>query len=76
MMHVYLASDPAKGNVLDFSGMMAAYTQFCGTKEQPNEPARCRWPPCRCGPLVEIEVMAVRTKYSLAAITSERNPKS
>jgi enamine deaminase RidA (YjgF/YER057c/UK114 family) len=26
MMHVYLAGDPAKGNKLDFPGMMAAYT--------------------------------------------------
>ena len=40
MMHVYLAADPAMGGKMDFAGMMAAYTQYFGTKEQPNKPAR------------------------------------
>ncbi len=40
MMHVYLVGDPAMGNKMDFAGMMAAYTKFFGTAEQPNKPAR------------------------------------
>ena len=46
MMHVYLAADPAKDDKMDFDGMMAGYTQFFGTRDQPNKPARapqCRW---------------------------------
>ena len=39
-MTVYLVGDPAKGGRMDFEGFMAAYTQFFGTKEQPNLPAR------------------------------------
>ena len=38
MMHVYLAADPATGK-MDFSGFMGGYTQFFGTKDQPNKPA-------------------------------------
>lgn len=64
MMHVYMAGDPAKGGKLDFPGMMAAYSRFFGTKEQPNKPARSTvqvaalvapWA------LVEIEVIAVKS---------------
>src|SRR5277367_4028753 len=40
MMHVYLGGDPAKDGKMDFAGMMAGYTQFFGTKDQPNKPAR------------------------------------
>src|ERR1700749_2652173 len=39
-MTVFLAGDPAKDNKLDFAGLQAAYTQFFGTKDQPNKPAR------------------------------------
>src|SRR5450755_3898347 len=39
MMRVYLGADPAKGGKMDFEGMMAGYSQFFGTKEQPNKPA-------------------------------------
>src|ERR1700748_3620037 len=35
MMHVYMVGDAAKGGKLDFPGMMAAYSRFFGTKEQP-----------------------------------------
>ncbi len=65
MMHVYLAGDPAKGNGLDFTGMMASYTQFFGTKEQPNKPARSAMQVAAlaaAGALVEIEVIAVKPK--------------
>ena len=63
MMHVYMAGDPAKGSKLDFPAMMAAYSRFFGTKEQPNKPARSTvqvaalvapWA------LVEIEVIAAK----------------
>jgi enamine deaminase RidA (YjgF/YER057c/UK114 family) len=40
MMHVYLVGDPAKGGKLDFAGMMAGYTKYFGTADQPNKPSR------------------------------------
>jgi enamine deaminase RidA (YjgF/YER057c/UK114 family) len=64
MMHVYMVGDPAKSGKLDFPGMMAAYSRFFGTKEQPNKPSRSTvqvaalvapWA------LVEIEVIAVKS---------------
>lgn len=63
MMHVYLTGDPAKGGQMDFAGMMAAYTQFFGTSEQPNKPARSAVQVAALafpGVMVEIEVIAVR----------------
>jgi len=63
MMHVYLAGDPAKGGKLDFAGMNAAYTQFFGTKDQPNKPGRSAMQVAALAApwaLVEIEVIAVR----------------
>lgn len=65
MMHVFMAGDPANGGKLDFQGMMAAYTQFFGTKEQPNKPARSAMQVAALaaqGALVEIEVIAVKSK--------------
>jgi len=64
MMHVYLAGDPAKDGKLDFAGMMAAYTRFFGTKEQPNKPARSSMQVAALAApwaLVEIEVIAVKS---------------
>jgi enamine deaminase RidA (YjgF/YER057c/UK114 family) len=65
MMHAYLAPDPATGGKCDFAGFMKGYTQYFGTKEQPNKPARSAvqvgalvFP----GGLIEIEVMAARAK--------------
>jgi len=63
MMHVYLAGDPASGGKLDFTGMMAAYSRFFGTKEQPNKPARSTMQVAALvapWALVEIEVIAVK----------------
>jgi enamine deaminase RidA (YjgF/YER057c/UK114 family) len=63
MMHVYMAGDPAKGGKLDFAGMMAAYTRFFGTKEQPSKPARSAMQVAALAApwaLVEIEVIAVK----------------
>ena len=66
MMRVYLGADPAKGGEMDFEGMMAGYSQFFGTKEQPNKPARTTvqvvLPAGDRGALVEIDVIAVRPK--------------
>jgi enamine deaminase RidA (YjgF/YER057c/UK114 family) len=62
MMHVYLAADPATGK-MDFAGFMGGYTQFFGTKDQPNKPARSAMQVAALaapGMLVEIEVIAVR----------------
>ena len=64
MMHVYLGADSAKGGKMDFAGMMAGYTQFFGTKDQPNKPARTTvqvvLPAGARGGLIEIDLVAVR----------------
>jgi enamine deaminase RidA (YjgF/YER057c/UK114 family) len=63
MMHVYLVGDPAKQGVMDFSGFMEGYTEFFGTKSQPNKPARSAMQVAHLASpsaLVEIEVIAVR----------------
>ncbi len=63
MMHVYLAGDPTKGGKMDFSGFMAGYTQFFGTKEQPHLPARSAMQVAALAEptaLVEIEVIAIK----------------
>lgn len=65
MMHVYLAGDPAKDGKLDFAGLQAAYTQYFGTPDQPNKPARAAMQVAALAApwaLVEIEVIAVRSK--------------
>ncbi len=62
-MNVFLVGDPAQGGKMDFAGMMAGYTQFFGTKDQPNKPARSAVQVAGLaapGALVEIEVIAVR----------------
>jgi enamine deaminase RidA (YjgF/YER057c/UK114 family) len=66
MMHVYLGADPAKDGKMDYAGMMAGYSQFFGTKDQPNKPARTTvqvvLPAGTRGGLVEIDLIAVRPK--------------
>jgi enamine deaminase RidA (YjgF/YER057c/UK114 family) len=66
MMHVYLGADPATGGRGDFAGMMAGYSQFFGTTDQPNKPARTTLqvvlPAGPSGALVEIDLIAVRPK--------------
>ncbi len=62
-MQVFLVGDPGKGGKMDFSGFMEGYTQFFGTKEQPNLPTRSVFQVAGLaapGFLVEIEVTAVR----------------
>ena len=66
MMRVYLGGDPAKDGKIDFAGMTAGYSQFFGTKDQPNKPARTTLqvvlPAGVRGALVEIDLVAVRPK--------------
>ena len=60
---VFLVGDPASNGQMDFSGFMAGYTQFFGTTEQPNLPARSAFQiAALTQPLmfVEIEAIAVR----------------
>jgi enamine deaminase RidA (YjgF/YER057c/UK114 family) len=65
-MTAYLVGDPAKAGRMDFDGFMAAYSQFFGTAEQPNLPARSTVQVAGLvapGMLVEIEVqLAKRAK--------------
>jgi len=61
MMRVFLVA-PA-GQRMDFAGMMRAYREMFGTREQPNKPARSTMQVAGLvdpGWLVEIEVTAAR----------------
>jgi enamine deaminase RidA (YjgF/YER057c/UK114 family) len=65
-MTVFLVGDPATGR-MDFKGFMEAYTQFFGTKEQPNLPARSAVQVAGLagpGMLVEIEVVLAQSSTS------------
>jgi len=62
-MTVFMVADPTKVNKVDFAGLMGGDTKFCGTAEQPNEPARSAVQVAALvvpGALVEIEVIAVK----------------
>lgn len=62
-MQVFLVGDPNLNGKMDFEGFMAGYTQFFGTEDQPNLPARSAMQVAGLvnpGWLVEIEVAAVR----------------
>jgi enamine deaminase RidA (YjgF/YER057c/UK114 family) len=69
MMHVYLGGELGKP---DFDGMMAGYTQFFGTKDQPNKPARTTvqvvLPAGARGGLIEIDLVAVRPDSGRAPV--------
>ena len=63
-MTVFLVADSKTGK-LDFPGLQASYTQFFGTKDQPNKPARSAVQVAALvspTALAEIEVIAVRSK--------------
>jgi len=66
MMRVYLGADPAKGGKEDVLGARAGYSQFFGTKDQPNKPActavQVVLPAGDRGALVEIDIIAARPK--------------
>jgi enamine deaminase RidA (YjgF/YER057c/UK114 family) len=63
-MTVFLVADPAAADGrMDFKGFMEAYTQFFGTAEQPNLPARSAVQVAALaapGMLVEIEVILAK----------------
>jgi enamine deaminase RidA (YjgF/YER057c/UK114 family) len=62
-MTVFMAADPTKDNKLNFPGLMAAYSKFFGTSDQPNKPARSAVQVAALvapGALLEIEVIAVK----------------
>lgn len=64
-MQVFLVGDSNRGGKMDFAGFMEGYSQFFGTEEQPNLPARSAMQVAGLvnpGWLVEIEVVAVRPK--------------
>ena len=64
MVRVYLGTNPATDGKPDFAGLTAGYTQFFGTKDQPNKPARTTLqvvlPAASRGALVEIDMVAMR----------------
>jgi enamine deaminase RidA (YjgF/YER057c/UK114 family) len=62
-MTVFMAADPANDNKLNFPGLMAGYSQFFGTAEQPNKPARSAVQVAALvapGALLEVEVIAAK----------------
>src|ERR1700692_3160477 len=64
-MTVFMAADPANDNKLNFPDLMAGYSQFFGTKEQPNKPARSAVQVAALvapGALLEIEVIAAKRR--------------
>ena len=64
-MTVFLVGVPELEGRLDFAGFMRAYTNYFGTQEQPNRPARSTVQVAALAApnvLVEIEVVLVRPK--------------
>ena len=65
-MQVFMVGDPEMGGKMDFSGFMKAYTQYFGTEEQPNKPARSAFQIAGLagGPnmLIEIEMVLAKPK--------------
>lgn len=62
-MTVFLVGDPEMDGRMDFSGFMRSYTQYFGTEEQPNLPARSAVQIAGLvsdGMLVEIEIILAR----------------
>ena len=60
-----LTNDPAFDNKLNFPALMAGYSQFFGTQEQPNKPARSAVQVAALvapGALLEIEVIAAKRR--------------
>jgi enamine deaminase RidA (YjgF/YER057c/UK114 family) len=74
-MTVFMAADPSKDNKLNFPGLMAGYSKFFGTAEQPNKPARSAVQVAALvapGALLEIEVIAVKPKPAPKAAPKAR----
>lgn len=71
---VFLVGDEEKGGSMDFAGFMEAYTQFFGTEEQPNLPARSAVQVAglaRKGMLVEVEAILARPAAAPAQAAAE-----
>ena len=63
-MTVFMAGDPAYDNKLNFPALMAGYSKFFGTANQPNKPARSAVQVAALvapGALLEIEVIAAKS---------------
>jgi len=61
---VFLVGDPAMDNKMDFKGFMEAYTQYFGTKEQPNLPARSALQVAGLvAPLMFVEIEAISVRH-------------
>ncbi|MBT0625976.1 RidA family protein [Pseudomonas fluorescens] len=63
-LRVFLVGAEETGGKLDFAGLQRGYTQFFGTTEQPNKPARTALQVVALplpGALVEVEAIAART---------------
>jgi len=62
-MVAFLVGDPALGGKMDFKGFMEGYSQFFGTPEQPNLPARSTVQVAglvAAGAMVEIELVLAK----------------
>jgi enamine deaminase RidA (YjgF/YER057c/UK114 family) len=62
-MTVFMVADPTNDNKLNFPGLMAGYSKFFGTAEQPNKPARSAVQVAALvapGALLEVEVIAAK----------------
>ncbi|BAP44039.1 RidA family protein [Pseudomonas sp. 21LCFQ02] len=62
-LRVFLLGTEETGGRLDFAGLQAGYTQFFGTQEQPNKPARTALQVAGLplpGALIEVEAVAAR----------------
>jgi enamine deaminase RidA (YjgF/YER057c/UK114 family) len=69
-MTVFMVADPANDNKLNFPALMAGYTQFFGTADQPNKPARSAVQVAALvapGALLEVEVIAAKPRTGKAA---------
>ena len=79
-MTVFMVADPANDNKLNFPALMAGYTQFFGTAEQPNKPARSAVQVAALvapGALLEVEVIAVKPRAAKPrAAKSGATPKA
>jgi enamine deaminase RidA (YjgF/YER057c/UK114 family) len=66
MIHVFLGNNPATDGKPDFAGLSAGYTQFFGTTDRPNKPARTTvqvtLPAGARGALIEVDLIAVRAQ--------------
>jgi enamine deaminase RidA (YjgF/YER057c/UK114 family) len=73
-MNVFLVGDPATGK-MDFKGFMDAYTQFFGTPQQPNLPARSAVQVAglaAAGVLVEVEVVLAKKTGAKAKAAAKK----